>query len=90
MKTMLNHAINEYVSEYVDLHGSCQATRDEAHSEVATCEKVAKEAVAMARSHLPADEIEFAAEEIYRAILPSYRDRVLCSAFVSAILSDAS
>lgn len=63
------HAINEYIAAFVERHGECKATRDEAHDEVSQYRSTAKEAVRLARSYRIPSEVEGAAEELARILL---------------------
>lgn len=65
----LYQAINEYVAAFVERHGSCQATRDEAHEIIAGYSKAAVEAVRLAREYRAHEHIQDAAEEIAHSLL---------------------
>lgn len=63
------HAVNEYIAAFVERHGECQATRDEAHDEISQYRSTAKEAVRLARSHRITSDVQDAAEELARILL---------------------
>ena len=63
------HAVNEYVAAFVERHGECQATRDEAHENLDGYRKLAADAVRLAREYLSDDDVQDAAEEMARILL---------------------
>lgn len=56
----LTNAYNEFVRDFVERHGECQATRDEAHERADWCKALGKSVVDLAkRSELSPDTIDW-------------------------------
>lgn len=80
-------AVNDFISDFVEAHGECQATRDEAYQTVSRLENMAADVVNLVMKYEKPDDVAGTSEAVLGCILSIYGDEFgLAAALASSTL----
>lgn len=83
-------ATNDFICDFVELHGESQATRDEAHDIVAHLEGLAEDVRKLTDKYVgPLAEREIAAENILDQLASGYEQQCLAAWLYAALVEKA-